>query len=831
MNQLDITKSFPASYRRLMALIGPLVIAAAVVGLALFVATAPSYATRAGDRLLSAEPVREERGLQRDSVLSPPAISSPVTATVMYTITDLGAFYPYKINDEGQLLGIMNGSSALWLPEPAYGLPAGLNDLSFLDVWIISDINNDLMLVGTAYVPEGCDDDYYAASVQRIFDEDASTWQWITTILPTQDPWDLSWGAAINNNGVIVGRAEDACTEEGEESEGRMAARWQSGAMLVLGTLDGDESYAYAINDLGQIVGESSTGSGFNPPEHAFLWTNGSMIDLGTLPGTTESKAVDLNDLGQVIGSSDGRPFLWLPAPDYGLEAGMHDLASFSPDPNPGYVYGINSQGQIVGDVNFGDGRTAYLWDKGTAYQLNDLINPDAGWDLQRATDVNEKGQIVGFGNYGGFLLTPQKKWTVMLYLDGDNDLAWTYPPIFNQLELAADNPNVNVIVYWDDPSGATYYEVQFDGVYTPNENVWDQGQLDSSAPSTLSDFATWAMDNYPADNYALFLSDHGSGLGGGLVEDSPYSIMDLPEMQQALATIHQATGEKIDVLYMDMCLMGMIEDAYQFREYADYYVSSEYLQWAFAEPYSQYIAGIGPNSGPAEVAIHFASVYAGVAESSGKPYTIAAADIAKLSAVVTATNQLGAALDNDLDTISVTLSTVSQIVQRFDNKQFEGEPPFTINSNDTYVDLYDFARLVEQTMGGSPAITAAAQAVMNSVNNFVIYEAHGSTTAPSGQIPVPVDLDNSHGVSIFFPAMASIFYDEEDYDFAVGANWTTGGATPALVPQSGTWGAMLVSYFQATQPGGPVDDTPPVPRPRLIPFDQRVYLPVVIRN
>ena len=54
---------------------------------------------------------------------------------------------------------------------------------------------------------------------------------------------------------------------------------------------------AYAINDLGMVVGESGG--------HAFVWTaTGGMQDLGTLPGFNGSVASAINNLGQVVGSN-----------------------------------------------------------------------------------------------------------------------------------------------------------------------------------------------------------------------------------------------------------------------------------------------------------------------------------------------------------------------------------------------------------------------------------------------------------------------------------------------------------------------------------------------
>ena len=58
---------------------------------------------------------------------------------------------------------------------------------------------------------------------------------------------------------------------------------WQDGKMTDLGTLGGRSSRPRAINERGQVVGESVTASG---ETHPFLWQNGKMTDLGTLGGS-----------------------------------------------------------------------------------------------------------------------------------------------------------------------------------------------------------------------------------------------------------------------------------------------------------------------------------------------------------------------------------------------------------------------------------------------------------------------------------------------------------------------------------------------------------------
>ena len=85
-----------------------------------------------------------------------------------------------------------------------------------------------------------------------------------------------------------------------------------------LGTLGGDYTMANAVNPAGQVVGWSPIGSCRRnrcPPLHAFLWENGSMQDLGTLPGGTSSSAWGINDLGLVVGDGsiggNGRAWFW----------------------------------------------------------------------------------------------------------------------------------------------------------------------------------------------------------------------------------------------------------------------------------------------------------------------------------------------------------------------------------------------------------------------------------------------------------------------------------------------------------------------------------------
>lgn len=74
--------------------------------------------------------------------------------------------------------------------------------------------------------------------------------------------------------------------------------------MTDLGNLGGGFSYAFGINDSGQVVGDSNTPGG--GPTHAFLYSGGVMIDLNSLlplsSGWVLQSATAINDSGQIVG-------------------------------------------------------------------------------------------------------------------------------------------------------------------------------------------------------------------------------------------------------------------------------------------------------------------------------------------------------------------------------------------------------------------------------------------------------------------------------------------------------------------------------------------------
>jgi probable HAF family extracellular repeat protein len=149
-----------------------------------------------------------------------------------------------------------------------------------------------------------------------------------------------------------------------------------------LGSLDGGITAAYGVNNAGQVVGVSYVRSGNNAVPHAFMWSQGTMRDLGLLPGTTNCWTTAINDSGTAVGvcanASTSEAFVW--TADSGITALPVARASMA--------NGINSQGDIVGESAGG----AFVYSNGVVENLGPGV----------AAGINDQGQIVGWSS-GGF--------------------------------------------------------------------------------------------------------------------------------------------------------------------------------------------------------------------------------------------------------------------------------------------------------------------------------------------------------------------------------------------------------------------------------------------
>jgi probable HAF family extracellular repeat protein len=347
-----------------------------------------------------------------------------------YTITDLGtlggglASAGNAINESGQVVGFSlfpNSADTSWPFHAFLYDNGGLSDLGSLggDSSTATDINTDGKIVGFARSTNG----RYRAFLYENGDM-------IDLGTPDEDYFSsYAWG--INKSGQVVGMLYTLSYVPNLHLEGHTFV-YDKGVWTISQSLEGNFSVARNINDSGQVVGLSTISDTYVNhtnyeyfPGCGFLYNDGEMNYLGTLGGDF-SEAYDINNQGQIIGFSstisgqslksksdeddienEHHAFLYENGDmiDLGTLGGIYSRA-----------FGINDSGQVVGySTIIGDSEShAFIYSNETMIDLNSFtINGIDDWDhLTVARSINNLGQIVGWGlkkdgSMPAFLLTP----------------------------------------------------------------------------------------------------------------------------------------------------------------------------------------------------------------------------------------------------------------------------------------------------------------------------------------------------------------------------------------------------------------------------------------
>jgi len=192
-------------------------------------------------------------------------------------------------------------------------------------------------------------------------------------------------------------------------------------------------------------------------------------------------------------------------------------------------------------------------------------------------------------------------KWTIMVYLDGDNNLEYAALDDLAEMEAVGSKNGVNVVVLMDTHTlieGTHWY---FIGEGNTHVSLTDlvvtthhcdceaitgepcPGELNMGDGVTLTYFVEKAMAYAPAENYMLVLWDHGGGWYGICWDDSSEMFPDsgradrltIHEVAEALYAADLGPDNKLTMIGFDACMMSMVEIAYEYRDLADYMLAS----------------------------------------------------------------------------------------------------------------------------------------------------------------------------------------------------------------------------------------------------------------
>ncbi len=163
---------------------------------------------------------------------------------------------------------------------------------------------------------------------------------------------------------------------------------WNSDTgMTDLGTLTpGEDSYAFGINDSGQVVGSSGP--------HAFIWSEETgMVDLGT-PGGAVSLAFGINSSGAVVGEGDDAAgnrvaFYW---------TSNSGFVTLSRTGHTGIAYAISDSNWVAGYTYLGPIDDGFVWNP--TRRINRPLGYLPGGNESVGYDINNLNHIVGTGRF-----------------------------------------------------------------------------------------------------------------------------------------------------------------------------------------------------------------------------------------------------------------------------------------------------------------------------------------------------------------------------------------------------------------------------------------------
>ncbi|MDA9854578.1 clostripain-related cysteine peptidase [bacterium] len=205
--------------------------------------------------------------------------------------------------------------------------------------------------------------------------------------------------------------------------------------------------------------------------------------------------------------------------------------------------------------------------------------------------------------------------WTVMVYIDGDNNLASAAVDDINEMEGVVLPENVNVVTLTDlsgdydtsagwtdtrqgeispDPNGYSWYG----DAATIVSDLTSLGELNTGDPTTLTNFIDWSTTNHAADNYALVLWDHGGGLSGIAWDDTDnHDNLSMSDIKSAIDNSSAfSSTNKLDLIGFDACLMQTYELGLEMASLADVMVASQELEPGDGWDYQAFLQSLADN-------------------------------------------------------------------------------------------------------------------------------------------------------------------------------------------------------------------------------------------
>ena len=370
----------------------------------------------------------------------------------------------------------------------------------------------------------------------------------------------------------------------------------------------------------------------------------------------------------------------------------------------------------------------------------------------------------------------PVRNYTVMVYIVGSN-LESRYGAATNDMaemkKAGLDFEKTNLLVYtggsrrWVSDIPSTSNNVLDMSAENPDRIIArTEVSADMGTPRTLTEFINYCTKYYPAEHYGLVLWDHGGGPLWGYGSDELFKndSLLLEELRSAMdGTIFGNSGEgkntdggaghdeaadtagggsgrKLDWVGFDACLMGTLENAKLWSDYADFLVGSEELEPGRGWDYT-FLRGLNETDDAAEIVSGIVDSYGEYYEQNRSQFfdpdvTLAALDLSRTGDVIEAADDLFDAMREGIG--SGQYASLNQARSRA--KAFGLSAADTREDACDLIDLRDFAGKVGEIF------PEESEKLLQAVDEMVV---RGSS-----------NVEGAGGVSVYLPGDNADLYD-----------------------------------------------------------------------
>jgi hypothetical protein len=362
--------------------------------------------------------------------------------------------------------------------------------------------------------------------------------------------------------------------------------------------------------------------------------------------------------------------------------------------------------------------------------------------------------------------------WTVLSYSIADTDLEPFMMDDIDEMGAVGTQDGLNIVAlvdraadYSEDPVldlenwvGGKLIEVTAGG----GTVLEDMGDVNTGDPQVLADFIARGVADYPADHYALVISDHGAswpGVGGD--ESSDHDGLSLEEIRAGVEAGIAAAGiERLDLLGFDACLMATYEVASTMAPYADRMLASQELEPGHGWDYTA-LQGVADAGGATvdELGMALIDGFAAQAqaEATSAEITLSLVDLTNMAAVDEALAAFSGALVEQAEGISPVVGRTLAETLGFGSSPDPSQNTF----------MTDLAILAGEIGVDALNVSDQADALVRAINDTVLAKVDGQATR------------GATGLSIYFPPQLAY------YDDRYSVLGTLGG-----------WGDFLAAYY-----------------------------------